>query len=254
MAGKNPTNLDIQTSIRNLESTMTGELGKISKAMDSMRAQLAARDLQVEQLDKESKRQRDEITDLKSQLNTIQQGERSCNLRVLGLDVPAEDIAALGPSKAIMKKVYDRLIKPVLVAAKAKNVLDTVPKIDTVLASAHMAGKPIRDAQGRTLPAPIIVKFQSPELRNVVLKHKKASLPEPSAAERAAGIRKFLLAEDLTKANLDLFKRLIDDKRIGTVWTIGGCARFVLADDADKHVHKAASPFLSVDQIVQQCQ
>ena len=232
---------------------MTGSLSKMSEAMETMRTQLAMRDKQVELLTKESKLQREEINDLKFQLNVMQQGERSCNLRVLGLNIPTEDITALGQSRATMKKVYDRLLKPILTAAKAKNAIDTIPKFDNVLASAHLAGKPTRDAQGRTMPAPIIIKFFSPELRTVILKHKKASLPAPLDSERAAGVRKFLLAEDLTKANLDVFKRLIAHKRIGTVWTIGGCARFVLAEDENKHVYRASSPYLSVDEILQSC-
>ena len=253
MANKNPTNLDIQNSIKSLENSMAGQMGKMSEAIGSLRTQLAVKDQQVDLLTKESKVQKEEINELKFHLNQIHQGERSSNLRVLGLEIPAEDIGALGANKAIMKKVYDRLLKPILAAAKAKNAIDTVPKIDNVLVSAHLAGKPTKDAQGRTLPSPIIVKFVNPELRNVVLKNKKSSLPEPLMAEKAAGIRKFLLSEDLTRANLDVFKRLIADKRIGTVWTIGGAARFILAEDEDKLVRRVSSPFLSVDEIVQRC-
>ena len=78
-------------------------------------------------------------------------------------------------------------------------------------------------------------------------------MPSPMDAEKAAGIKKFLLAEDLTRANLDVFKRLIADKRIGTVWTISGAARFILAEDQSKHVFRMPSPFLSVDEILKSC-
>ena len=249
----NPSNLDIQNSIKNLENIMTGSLEKMSVAIEALKAQLATKDKIVEQLTKESKIQQGEIVELKSQLNTIQQAERGCNVRVLGLDVPADDISALRQCKAIMKRVYERLLKPVLTAAKAKNAIDTVPKMDTVLASAHLAGKPYKDSQGRTLPAPIIVKFHSQDLRNVVLKYKKENLPSPLDSERAVGIKKYLLSEDLTKANLEVFKRLIADKRVGTVWTIGGTARFVLAEDEDRRVFRVSSPFLPTDQIIAMC-
>ena len=231
MTNKQPTNADIQTSIKNLETSVNGQLSKMSQAVEQLRSQLAAKEAQVEQLTTVTKMQQEEINHLKFHVNNIQQVERGCNLRVLGINVPSEDIEALGPSKAIMKKVYERLLKPVLTAAKAKNAIDTIPKFDTLLSSAHFAGKPVKDTQGRTLPAPILIKFNNPEMRTIVLKHKKLSLPNPLASECAGGIKKFLLSEDLTKPNLDIFKRLIADKRIGTVWTIGGAARFVLAED-----------------------
>ena len=251
MAGKHPSNTDIQNSINNLEATLKGQLANMSQAVESLRAQLAAKDTQVAELTKESKQQREEIDHLKFNLNNIQQAERGCNLRVLGLNVPTEDIEALGSSKAIMKKVYERLLKPVLTAAKAMNAIDSIPKFDNLLVSAHFAGKPVKDPQGRVLPAPILVKFHNADMRTVVLKHKKLSMPSPLASECAAGIKKFLLSEDLTKPNLDVFKRLIDDKRVGTVWTIAGCARFIFAEDESKRVHKVSSPFLSVDEIIQ---
>ena len=253
MIGKNPSNLDIQNCIKNLEATVNESLAKMAQSVDSLKAQLAAKNLIVDQLSKESMSQGKEINELKFQLNEIQQGERGGSLRVMGRDIPPEDIAALGPSKAIMKRVYDRLLKPVFAAAKAKNAIVAVPKMDTALASAYIAGKPYKDPQGRTLPAPLIVKFNNWDLRNVVLKHKKESLPNPMDAEKAAGVKRFLLAEDLTKANLEIFKRLIADSRVGPVWTINGCARFVLVDDANKKVLKVPSPFMSVDEIIDRC-
>ena len=152
-----------------------------------------------------------------------------------------------------MKKAYERLFKPILTAAKGNNAIESIPKFDTLLASAHLAGKPFKDPQGRTLPIPIIVRFHNADMRNVILKHKKNSTPAPLDSECAAGVKKFLLSEDLTKPNLEIFKSLINDKRVGTVWTIGGAARFVLAEDVDKIVHRVSSPFLSVDEILSQC-
>ena len=251
MAGKQPSNADLQKSILNLEASINGQYAKMSQLVEALRAQLEAKDNQVAHLTNESKLQREEINHLKFHLNNIQQAERGSNLRILGLSVPTEDIEALGPSKAIMKKVYDRLLKPVLTAAKAKNAIDTIPKFDNLLVSAHFAGKPTKDAQGRVLPAPILVKFANPDMRTVVLKHKKLSVPSPLASECAAGTKKFLLSEDLTKPNLEVFKSLIADPRVGTVWTIAGCARFVLAEDESKRVHKVSSPFLTVDKIIQ---
>ena len=116
MAGKQPSNADLQKSILNLEASINGQYEKMSQLVGALRAQLEAKDNQVAQLTNESKLQREEINHLKFHLNNIQQAERGSNLRILGLSVPTEDIEALGPSKAIMKKVYDRLLKPVLTA------------------------------------------------------------------------------------------------------------------------------------------
>jgi len=246
----NPTNLDICAMIKAMESKMDSSFGALQATIAGLQTRMDVKDTEVRAIKKDHEDLHNEVRFLQNELNNIKQAERGCNLRVFGLSVAADEVAAVGDSKAIMKKAYETILKPILTAAKANGAIATVPQVNSLLTSAHPAGKPTRDKQGRTLPSPCIIKFQSPEVRNVVLKYKRAHMPNPTDAERAGGIRKYLLAEDLTKPTHDMFKKLIEDDRTSTVWTISGSLRYTRAGDEKKTVHRVDSPFMPVNSIL----
>jgi hypothetical protein len=246
----NPTNQDICALIKSMESKMDSSFGALQATIVGLQTRLDVKDTEVKALQKGHENLVEEVRCLQTELNTIKQAERGANLRVYGLNVSADEIAAVGDSKAIMKKVYESILKPILTAAKANGAISTVPQVNSLLTSAHPAGKPTKDKQGRTLPPPCNIKFQSQEMRNVVLKYKKAHMPSPTDAERAGGVRKYLLAEDLTRPTHDMFKKLIEDARTCTVWTISGSLRYTLAGDEKKTVHRVDSPFMSINSIL----
>ena len=245
-----PTNQDICDSIKAMEGKMASSFEALHATIAGLQSRLEVKDAEVRSLKKVQDELLSDVLFLKSELNNIKQAEKGSNLRVFGLSVAADEIAAIGDSKAIMKKAYETILKPILTAAKANGAISSVPGVTTLLVAAHPAGKPTKDKQGRTLPPPCIIKFQSTEMRNVVLKYKKAHMPNPTDAEKAGGIRKFLLAEDLTKPTHDMFKKLIEDSRVNTVWTISGSLRYTLAGDEKKNVHRVVSPYLPIDSIL----
>ncbi len=246
----NPTNQDICALIKSMESKMDSSFGALQATIVGMQTRLDVKDSEVKALKKDQVDLANEVRVLQAELNNIKQAERGANLRVFGLGVSAEEVAAIGDSKTIMKKAYETILKPILTAAKANGAISAVPQLNSLLTSAHPAGKPTRDKQGRSLPPPCIIKFQSQEMRNVVLKYKKAHMPNPTDAERAGGVRKYLLAEDLTKPTYDMFKTLIEDTRVNTVWTISGFLRYTLVGDEKKTVHKVDSPFMPINSIL----
>ena len=67
--------------------------------------------------------------------------------------------------------------------------------------------------------------------------------------ERAAGIKRFVLVEDLTPPNYKKLCELLGDERIEKAWSVEGRLRFVLAGN-DKSVKKVKSVYDSVDSIV----
>ena len=75
-------------------------------------------------------------------------------------------------------------------------------------------------------------------------------MPNPTDAEKASGIRKYLLAEDLTRPTHEMFKKLIEDDRINTVWTINGSLRYTLSGDEKKNVHRVESPFVPISSFL----
>ena len=125
--------------------------------------------------------------------NHREQYSRSWSLRISGLQVPREEIERLGRDRGVMKYVYDRLLKPILNAAKAKGDIETVPgAYHLLLENGHHVftrqgrqggvrggeGGATAEGEGRAHQIPqIIVRFCSRYMRNVVLRNKKASTP-----------------------------------------------------------------------------
>jgi len=98
-------------------------------------------------------------------------------------------------------------------------------------------------------PSPIIIKLCSKQLRLAILKNKKTSISSPTTQERAAGIKRFVLVEDLTPPNYKKLSELLGDERIEKAWSIEGRLRFVLSG-SDKSVKKVKSVYDSVDQYI----
>lgn len=244
-----PSNQDICNTIKAMDSKIASSFEALHATIAGLTSRLEEKDAEVKSLQKTQNELISDVLCLKTELNDIKLAEKGLNLRAFGLKVSPDEIAAVGESKAIMKKAYE-IIKPILAAAKANGGISAVTPLANLLSSAHLAGKPTRDKQGRTLPAPCIIKFQSVDMRNLILRYKKAHLPNPTDAEKASGIRKFLLAEDLTKPSHDMFKKLIDDPRTCTVWTMSGALRYTLAGDEKKTVHRVESPFLPLSTIL----
>ena len=94
------------------------------------------------------------------------------------------------------------------------------------------------------------MKFYSKEIRDAVLRSKKEYIPATSAAERAGGIKRFSLVEDLTRPTHQLFRELVADERVGAVWTVDGRIRFIRSGDKANKVVKAPSPFMSVEELL----
>jgi hypothetical protein len=187
--------------------------------------------------------------DLKRTVNNLDQESRCKTVRIIGLTIPEADIKQFGQEKAIMKRAYDKLIKPILTAAKNKGEIETIPVLLNVLEQGRYAGRGAVDQQGRPLPPICSVSFTNRYLRNVIMRYKKDNIPNPTDAERAAGITRFAIVEDLTGLNAKRLKEYRDDTRVSRAWTVDGRIRFVLLTSLDI-VRKASSPHISaVDTI-----
>jgi hypothetical protein len=67
-----------------------------------------------------NKQQGDEIATLKLAVNDLQQGKRIKYLRVFGVGITEAEVKENGAEEAICKKVYDKLLVPVLQGALGK--------------------------------------------------------------------------------------------------------------------------------------
>jgi hypothetical protein len=184
---------------------------------------------------------------MKEQLNDSDQQSRAHFVRLFNFPMADDDIAA-DSGRALANRVYDRILKPIIVAAKAKNDITTVPQCANVIEDIYRVGKPsMKDGVHR--PPPIIIKLCTKQLRLAILKNKKTSIPSPTTQERAAGVKRFVVVEDLTPPNYKKLTELLSDDRIEKAWSVEGRLRFVLAG-SDKSVKKVKSVYDSVDHIV----
>jgi len=122
-------------------------------------------------------------------------------------------------------KVYDRILKPILVAAKAKGDLATVPQLKNVIKECFRAG--CFAAGSNKPPPPVIIKFISPAVRLAILKNKRTNTPSPSEAEKALGLKKFALAKDLTTPTYRKLQELQKEEGVSKAWAMGGEIWFV---------------------------
>ena len=153
-----------------------------------------------------------EIKELKNDANHRDQQARICDLRLF-------NFPGSGDETGLAAKVYE-LLKPVLVAAKAKGDTQTVPQMGNVIADVFRAGRfsPGKDKP----PPPVIIKCVSPLIRLAILRNKKDNLPSPSEAEKEAGVKKFIITEDLTTPTYKKYRELLSDDRVQRAWTING--------------------------------
>jgi hypothetical protein len=197
-----------------------------------------------------NKSQGEEISSLKLAINDLQQGKRLKYLRVFGINVTEDEMKERGPDEATCRKVYEKLLLPILKGAADKGRLPEVPTMRQTLSCGYRSGKEFVDTQGRTIPPPLVIKFVSKEVRDTVLRSKKEYIPSPSTAERTGGIKRYSLVEDLTRPTHQLFRELVADERVGAVWTIDGRIRFTKSGDESGRVFKVNTPFTTVEELL----
>jgi uncharacterized protein YoxC len=220
-------------SIRTLVESLTNENKELRTAMKEKDEQLA--------------QMQTTVNSLEDRLNNLEQHHRGWSARVHNIPLsPAEESC---PS-AVIEKVYNLAILPILEGAKRAGELPSVPSADQVLEVAHvLPGK-----QGHHKP--IIMRFYNRNLRNLVFKHKKEAAPRSTGSGRGSGGAGqertgrllYPLYDDLTRANYMKMKAIGQDERVQACWTVGGQIRFKLHES--EVVKKVGSILDPIDKIL----
>ena len=229
---------DVQASLKTLISSvgmMSERLAGLERRMEDIAALQRSVHMVTE-----------EVNTVKKQINEVDQESRGSCIRIMGLNITEAELEG-GQEKAIMRKAYDKLIKPILSAAKTKGDIDSVPIMHNLLEQGRFVSKPFVDKKGRTLPPVCLVRFSNRYMRNTVMRLKKEHMPDPTDAEKAAGISRFVFVEDLTQVNAKKLKEFRDNQHIERAWTVDGRIRFTAVGDVN-NVRRLASPFLSVEE------
>ena len=229
----NLTALHLET--RELAITNSKEIVIVKKKLDSISV--------------ESCNMRKELDLLKDTVNKREQETRELSVRVLGLFVSEDEKKSAESNKYAIKQVYDRIFKPILTAARAKGLLDSVPQFNNCIEDGYRMGKGVTDEKGNLLPPPLVVRLKSMAVKVALFTCKRDALPKPSEAEMAAGIRKLLLVENLTLPTLHKLKEVRGDPRVEKVWTTEGIIRFTVTGKPTV-VRKLTSVYKSLDDIL----
>lgn len=192
----------------------------------------------ISEIKKEMASSKAEMKTLKTSYNNREQRLRASTIRVLNFPCQPDD--ANDNYKALTARIYDRIVRPAIVAAKAAGDISSVPQQQNAIEACFRAFTPSGSLMGGSSggatggtppqkpppPPPVIVRLSSGAIKFAVSKHRKA-VPLPGESERERfGIRRFIIVEDLTPDNLRLLKDLQRDDRTDKVWSVNGQIHF----------------------------
>ena len=209
-------------------------LPEIKANLQVMVARVAVLEATVEAQQKVITSLQSEVRALQISDNNREQERRNTSLRLF-------NFPGSNSETGLAKKVYDKLLKPILKAAHAKGEIPTTPQMDSVIEDIFRAGK-FADGANKP-PPPIIIKFASPSYRKAILLYKRNNTP-PSD-----GPKKKILTEDLTHPTHRKMKELLNDERVAKVWSRSGTLWVVKAGE-NAVAKPVKSVFNSIDVIL----
>ena len=159
-----------------------------------------------------------DMQDQKDVSNQQQQQLRSLTLRLLNFPVVTGEYE--DNNAGLRTRVYDVILKPLLVAAKAAKDLSSVPQAATVIDACFCPFNAAANTEG---PPQVIIKVSSKPIKVAILKQRK-NLPKPTGQDK-----KYILVEDLTPASHKMLTAISKSKMAEKVWTIDGAIKYTIA-------------------------
>jgi hypothetical protein len=187
-----------------------------------------------------------QVYDLQNVVNTREQELKSQSVRVTGFPFTEEERASTD-GKYLSKKIYDRILTPILNQAKTKNHIERVPTLANTIQSCFRVGQAAART-GTGAPPPVILKLSSDVIKLAIMRNKRQATPAPTPEEKNLGITRFIVSEDLTPPCFRLLKDLQRNEEVGKVWTVDGRIRWMLKDS--NNIHRVKSVFDSVESII----
>jgi hypothetical protein len=256
---------DLEELIMNMSTSLENITAKLSTMEDLLNNSLEEnRQLKAELAEKNKKigDMACKINSLEIGLNKADQYQRSWSVRIANIPLNAEEEA---DPAVVKKKVYDLALRPILVGAHEKGLIQAVPDVDSLLEVAHVL--PAKSGTAK----PIITRFYNRNLRAICLRLRKEHAPrtrtsggsrggenESGRAGTSArvdgpdsrGRYTFPVYEDLTRANFLKMRELAQHDRVQSCWSINGQLRFKLTSSPT--IHRVTSVFEPTEQIIQQ--
>jgi hypothetical protein len=200
-----------------------------------------------------------ELVSVKISANNRDQLLRMKSIKLSGLPVSKEEKNSSDPEKFLAKRVYDKILLPILSAAKEDGALDTVPtlaktideirRINLWTLSSASSSVPGLTTKEKAPPLVIITLCTHP-IRLAILRYKKENIPSPSSVDRSLGTKGFFISEDVTPPTAKLLRDLVSDERVDRAWTVEGRIRYIRAGDKNRRIYKVKSVFDPVSSIL----
>jgi uncharacterized coiled-coil protein SlyX len=200
-----------------------------------------------------------ELVNVKISANNRDQILRMKSVKLSGFPICDDEKNASDAGKFLAKRVYDKILLPILTAAKEDGALDSVPTLAKTIdeirrisawspppASGNVAGLATKEKA----PPLIIITLCNSSIRLAILRYKKENIPSPSSADRSLGTKGFFISEDVTPTTAKLLRDLLADERVDRAWTVEGRIRFTRTGDKNRRVFKVKSVFDSVSTIL----
>jgi len=223
------------------------QLAKVNTQLQETQALLTTNQLRVTTLEGEVSSMSKEIKSLKEVVNHREQLARNLVIRINGLPLSEDEIHGPDAAGAAAKAAYDRILRPILTAAKTKAIIPTTPSLNNTIVKAYRFTIKSASMSG---PPPIVLTLASSAIKTAIFKAKKDAMPTTSDADKAAGSKRFTMAEDLTPPTYQFLQRLREDKRVSRAWSVDGAIRYVRDGDKDNIVRKIRSIYDSLDSIL----
>lgn len=252
----------METDLKKVE-VIESELQNIKTLVVSLRDENKELRSALKQKDEELSDLQRTLNDMEIKHNNLEQHHRGWGARVLNIPTTPEEEA--DPS-AMINKVFNLALLPMLRGAVSLGKLKSIPPPEQILEVAHvLPGKP-------GLPKPIIMRFFSRNIRNMIFSLKRdfaereqdrrrggggagGGLEEgdgAAAGEQGKGRRtgkfKYPLYDDLTKANLAKMRAISQDDRVLACWTVNGQIKYRLK--SSDQVRRVVSILDPLDKIL----
>jgi hypothetical protein len=241
-------NSSIEQSLQFLVANSHATNAKLDEALSELKDMKT----RVVQAESDIKHAFAEIFELKEKLNAFEQRDRATAIRIFGLPLAEEEKEGIDTQRATAKIAYEKIIRPILSAAKDKGLISTLPNVNNAIQEAFRltSKKSSVSSTSTSRPPPILVKLTSRSIKTAIFKSKNSALPEPTEAEKKAGINRYHVAEDLTTPTFNLLMDLRAHEKVERAWTTEGQVRFTFKNDKTSYVHKVKSVFDSIESII----
>jgi hypothetical protein len=218
----NSSELSMEEMVKHIFTTVN----RIDATLSEQQKKITDCEAKIQHLDRQ-------VYDLQNIVNLREQELRGLSVRISGFPFN-DDEKASQDGRVLSKRVYDRILLPMLNYAKSRNEIDKIPTLQNTISNCYRVG-PNSAKTNTSSPPQIVLKFSNEQVRLAILKNKRQHTPAPTNDEKAAGIVRFTIAEDLTPQCFKLLRELQRNEDVTKAWTTEGKIRFTVRGNTTVH-------------------